>query len=111
MNNLFQTIVKAGDAAAAGASGPGLLENLFPIILMAGVIYLFVIRPQKKQRQKHVLLVSALEKGTQVITNSGMLGTIYAVEERFFVLDIADKTRVRILKSHIANKYQEKEQS
>jgi|SRR5690625_773390 len=66
------------------------LQSLLPLILIFAVFYFFMIRPQVKQRKKEKEFSSALKKGDQVVTKSGMHGR---------VLDLVDKNDTVILET------------
>ena len=72
------------------------------IVLMFGVLYFLMIRPQQKRAKEHDALVGALKKGDIVRTNGGIRGEVTAVDERDVTLEIADRTRIKILKTHVA---------
>ena len=104
--NIVDYIVKEGAAQEVAAQSP-VLGAVLPFILVFVIFYFLLIRPQKKQQKKHKEMLIQLKKGDQVISNSGILGTIFAVEEKFFVLTIAEKTKIKILRSQVATKYSE----
>lgn len=58
----------------------------------------------QKNRQK---LQSSLQKGDQVVTVGGMIGTVVQVEDKVLVLKISDDVRIKVLKTGIGGKYQE----
>ena len=82
-------------------SGP---IDLFPLLLIFGVFYFFVLRPQLKERQEHDKLVASLAKDDEVVTASGIHGRIAAVEADTVVLEIGDRTKVVIDKSTVARR-------
>ena len=82
-------------------SGP---IDLFPLLLIFGVMYFFVLRPQLKERQDHDKLVASLAKDDEVVTASGFHGRILAVEGDTVVLEIGERTRVVIDKSTVARR-------
>jgi preprotein translocase subunit YajC len=102
--NFIDSIVKEGTPAAAA---PNALSMFVPMIAVFVIFYFLLIRPQKKQQKLHQEMLSQLKKGDDVITNSGIYGSIFAVEEKFYILSIAEKTKIKILKSQIATKYSE----
>ena len=77
-------------AQTAGAAGPlgGLMEFL-PIILMFGVLYFLMIRPQMKKAKEHQKMVSELAKGDEVVTQGGVLGRIVKVGDIFVTLEVS----------------------
>lgn len=114
---LMQTepAVKAGgDAAASGGtestggglmacgSGGGGIEFLVWMVFLFGLMYFLLIRPQKKQQQKHQEMISSLKKGDRVVTSGGILGTIKAIADPIMYLDVADGVTIKIRKEHVA---------
>ncbi len=82
------------------------ISTLLPFILIFGIFYLLVIRPQqKKQRllqKEREELLNALKPGDKVVTTGGIYGTIVAVRDSTVTLRIADKVSVEVLRSAIA---------
>ncbi len=70
------------------------------------LMYLLLIRPQRKKQKEHQKLLGELKKGDRVVTSGGMFGTIFAIDEErnLVVLKINDNTRLEFLKSSIAAK-------
>jgi len=88
----------AQDASPAGSPQGGLMSTLPLIILMFGIIYFLILRPQGKEAKEHQALLAGLTKGTQVVTSSGLHGRVWEVRETEVVLEIADKVRVVVEK-------------
>lgn len=87
------------DGAAASSSAFG---GLLPIILMFAVIYFIVLRPMSKQEKDRKKRVEGLKKGDQVVLQGGILGRITNTDDpKLAVVEIADRVRVRVLKSKI----------
>ena len=70
------------------------------------LMYLLLIRPQRKKQKEHEKLLGELKKGDRVVTSGGMFGTIFAIDEERnrVVLKINDNPRLEFLKSSIAAK-------
>lgn len=65
------------------------------------IMYFVLLRPQQKQAKEHRELIQTLKKGDEVVTQSGLLGKIYAVMDKVVVLEIANGVRVRVLKTSV----------
>jgi len=92
-------------AQQAGDGGPGgFLGGMAPFVLIIGIFYFLMIRPQQKQAKDHKSMLAALRKGDEVITNGGVIGKIYAVAEKELVLEVARDVRIRILKSAVQSR-------
>ena len=69
---------------------------------MFAVLYFLMIRPQQKRAKQQEAMMGALAKGDIVRTNGGIRGEITALDERDVTIEVADRTRIRVLRSHIA---------
>jgi preprotein translocase subunit YajC len=65
----------------SGQGGPSLSLMLFQIILIFGIIYLLVIRPQRRQQEQHRLLLASLQRGDQVVTSGGIVGEVVHIKD------------------------------
>ena len=79
--------------AAAGGAESGFLGFL-PIILMFGVLYFLMIRPQMKRAKEQKAMVEALQKGNEVIAAGGVIGRITKMSEQYVTLEIAPNTEI-----------------
>ena len=87
---------------AQGAAGANsMLSTLLMFGAMFAIVYFILIRPQQKQQKKHQALLAGIKKGDEVILSSGIIGKIYAVEERLVVLEIGEKTKLKVLKQAV----------
>ena len=85
-------------AATSSPPEQSILITLFPFILMIGVLYLLIIRPQQKQKREHQNLLENLKVGDKVVTTSGMIGRIANIknEKNIVVLRVDDTTKTKI---------------
>ena len=65
----------------SGQGGPGISFVFFQIILIFGIIYLLVLRPQRRQQQEHQKLLASLQRGDQVVTSSGIVGEVVHIKD------------------------------
>lgn len=77
------------------------MEALLPLLLLVVVFYFLILRPSRKRQQEQRATVAALEPGREVMTASGLFGTVSAVGERIEV-EIADGVRVEFLPAAIS---------
>lgn len=92
--------------AGGSESGQSPMLMIVWMGLIFVVMYLLLIRPQRKKQKEHEKLLSELKKGDRVVTSGGMFATIFAIDEDRgrVVLKIGDDTRMEFLKSSIAAK-------
>ena len=89
-------------AQAAGGAG-GAFTSFIPLILIFGIMYFLLIRPQQKKVKEHQAMVDAVRRGDQVVTQGGIIGKISKVKEDGEVeIEIADGVKVRVVKSTLA---------
>jgi len=98
--NVLISNAYAQTAAAAGPMG-GLMEFL-PIILMFGVLYFLMIRPQMKKAKEHKALIAALAKGDEVVTQGGIAGRVAKVGDDFLSVEVADKIEIQVQKAAVS---------
>lgn len=79
------------------------IQQFVPLILIFGIMYFLLIRPQQKKVKQHQAMVKALRRGDQVVTQGGMIGKVVKVKDDGEVeVEIADGVKVRVVQSTIA---------
>jgi preprotein translocase subunit YajC len=100
-------LAQAGKGAAGakpeGCAAMG-ISQIAMIVALFAIFYFFLIRPQQKKAKAHQEMLNAVKKGDRVYTNGGLMGTVAGVADKFLTIEIAEKVRVRILRSAIAGK-------
>lgn len=76
---------------------------LIAIVLIFGVFYFLLIRPQKKAQDDHKKLLAGVKKNDEIITVGGIHGTIANVKETTITLKVDDNVKIEIQKSSIAS--------
>lgn len=93
----------AEDAPAQSAGGPfGSLMSIAPLVLLFVIFYFLLIRPQQKKAKEHKQMLSEVQKGDNVITNSGIYGRVISVQDETVTVEIAENVKVKIAKDAIA---------
>ena len=78
-----------------GAMGGG-FESMILILLMFGVLYFMMIRPQMKRAKEQKAMIEALQKGDEVITAGGLLDRITRLSEGYITVEIANNVEVQV---------------
>ena len=76
--------------------------NFVPIILIFGVFYFLLIRPQQQKQKEHAKMVLELKKNDEVITAGGMHGIVVNVKDSTVVLKVDDNVKIEVEKTHIS---------
>jgi preprotein translocase subunit YajC len=82
--------------------GLGALGGLVPMILIIGVFYVLLIRPQQKRQRQLQETIAQLKAGDRVVTTGGVIGTITTVRDTSFLIRSADKSILEIARSAVA---------
>jgi preprotein translocase subunit YajC len=88
--------------APAGQAPANPIVQFLPFILIAVVFYLVFFRPQQKQAKTHQAFLGALKKGDEVVTQGGIVGTVFQVEDRTVTIDVGGGTKLRVIKGQVA---------
>ncbi len=75
---------------------------LIPFVLIIGMMYFLILRPQQKKMKEHQDLVKNLRRGDTVVTSGGLVGRVTkVVDEEQIEVEIADGVRVRQVRSMV----------
>jgi preprotein translocase subunit YajC len=96
----FVSVAYAQSAGEAASQSP--FFQFIPLVLILGVFWFLIIRPQQKKQKAHVSMVDSLRKGDKVITNGGIFGTIVKVGDDRITLEIASKVQIQIERQQVA---------
>ena len=114
--NLLNLLALSQDNPATGQGAPPppagpldtFLRSPFPmLILIVGVFYLLLIRPERKQRKQREELLGKLQKGDRVMTTGGLYATVAQVQDQTVTLQIADGVRARFARSAVQSVVQD----
>lgn len=108
MFDISQILISAAYAQDAAGSPPGgantsMIMNFLPIILIFGVFYVLIIRPQQKKMEEQNKMIKALQRGDRIITSGGIHGKIVKVEnDDNLIIEIADGVQIKVVRSHVS---------
>ena len=89
-------------AQNSGGEKPSFLMQMVPMMAILGVFFFFIIRPKAKQQKALQEFTAQLKRGDEVLTSSGIFGTIEGLTEKFVTLEVAQGVRIRVLRSTVA---------
>ncbi len=82
---------------------PNLFEMMLPFLVIFSVFYFLVIRPQGKKQKEHQGFLTTLKRGDEVVTASGILGTIDGLTDLYVTLEVASNVKMKVLRTQIAS--------
>jgi len=94
-------LAASGTSSGGGSATVGLL---IPLVLMGGIFYFLLIRPQQRQRRAQRDLIESLDIGDEVVTIGGLYGTIREVDDESVTLEVAQGVDLRFVRGAIARK-------
>ena len=97
-STLMMTAVQAGDPSGGGAVA-AFVNFVMPMVLIFGIFYILVLRPQNRRVKEHQAAIKAVKKGDEVITGGGIRGRVTRVTDEDAEVEIANGVKVRVVKS------------
>lgn len=86
--------VVAAEATAAGGMGLGL--TIIWMVVIFGIMYFLMVRPQKKEQKRLSAMLSAMEVGDSVVTTSGFYGVVIDMTEEDVIVEFGNNKNCRI---------------
>ncbi len=98
---ILQSVAWA-QGTTGGGGGMGSFLSLVPFVLIFVIFYFLLILPQQKRQKHQKTMLEGLKKGDKIITASGIWGTVSNLGKDTVTLQIADNTKIKIQREHIA---------
>ena len=89
-------------AQATGSTPGGDIMAFLPMIAIVVVFYFLLIRPQQKRAKETKSMLSALQKGDEVVTAGGVVGRISKLSDAYASVEIAPNVEVAVQRSAIS---------
>ena len=84
--------------AQDAAGGMAMVMQIAPLLLIFGVFYFLLIRPQQRRMKSHQAMIGAVKKNDVVVTGGGLVGKVIKVDEKEVEVELAPNVRVKALK-------------
>ncbi len=101
---LIALVSLSGCVPAEGAEGGFDWTVIIFLVLIFGVFYLLLIRPQRKKQKEHQQLIMELKRGDRVITAGGIYGVIENISEDSVVIKVESGTTMRVARNSVSLK-------
>jgi preprotein translocase subunit YajC len=102
----FITLLQAAPAAQQG----GGMSMWIMLALIFLVMWIFMIRPQKKQQKELQNFRDGLKKGDKVVTIGGIYGTVCEVKEGSILMEVDNNVKIRVNKNALVKDFTEQPQ-
>lgn len=90
-------------ASAAPSGGAAFFVQILPLLFVFIIFYFLMIRPQQRRMKQHAATIAAVQKGDEVVTAGGIRGKVTKVGDDEVEVEIAQGTRVKIVKSTLSH--------
>ena len=106
MNYLFMFLMGGGAAPTeAGAPQTSALPTILMFVAIFAVMWLFMIRPQRKQQKEMQEFRNSLKKGDKVVTVGGIYGEIVEVNDKTVLIKVDGDVKLRVDKQGLVKDY------
>ncbi len=93
---------------AAVPNAPSGIESFAMVLLMVVLFYVLLIRPQQKRFKDHSAMLSKLDKGTKIVTQGGLVGTIEKeISDHELLVDFGNGVKISTMRSAIMGRYED----
>jgi preprotein translocase subunit YajC len=75
---------------------------LMQMVAIFAIFYFLLIRPQRKEQERHRTMITELKKGDEVVTNGGIIGTVVHVQDDRLTIKTGENTRLVVERGRIA---------
>ena len=101
MNSFLLPLLMGAPQGDSGSPGSSLMTFL-PLVLIIGIFYFLILRPQNKKQKETQKMLSALKKGDRIVTIGGIHGVITNVKETTVIVRVDENTKLEFSRSAIS---------
>jgi preprotein translocase subunit YajC len=84
-----------------GAGPEDFLIQFAPILLLLGLFYFMLIRPQQKRAKAHMIMLAGIKRNDTVVLSSGVIGKVVRVEDKELGVEIAQGVNIKVIRSMV----------
>jgi len=84
--------------------GQSAIAQFLPLIILFGIFYFLIIRPQQKQQKEHQEMLNSLKKGDKIVTAGGLIAEVVKAEEDYLKIKLNDNNIVKLDKAFVSKK-------
>ncbi len=88
--------------AAEGEEGGSIWPMILFLVVIFGLFYFVMIRPQRRRQKEHETMTQELQRGDRVVTAGGIYGTIESLSEDSIVIKVESGQTLRVARGSVA---------
>ena len=100
MDGLMTWIAMAAPGDQGGGAG-GALGLFVPMLIIFGIFYFMLIRPQQRKEKDRRAMIESVETGARIVFSGGIIGTVANVKDNTLVVKIADNVKIEIARGAV----------
>lgn len=85
----------------ADAQSSGMLQMLPMMLIIFGIFYFMLIRPQQRKEKERRKLIDNIKSGERILFSGGIIGTVTNVKEGVFIVKIAENVKIEIARGAV----------
>ena len=101
--NLMFPFISVAYAQSADAGSGSAFFQFIPLILILGVFWFLIIRPQQKKQKEHKILLDSIKKGDEIMTSGGIIGKVLKTDNEKLTVEITKGVNVTVIRSTVAD--------
>jgi preprotein translocase subunit YajC len=99
----MHTLMMMAQGAAPAQGGlAGMGGMLLPMVLVFGIFYFMMIRPQQRKEKERMKTIAELRAGQRIMFGGGIIGTVSEVREHTFLVEVASKVSIEIARGAVS---------
>ena len=75
---------------------------IVPTVLIIGIMYFLMIRPQQRRLKEHQAMIAAIRRGDIVVTSGGIIGKVAKVDDNELQVEIAEGVRIKVVRGTVS---------
>jgi preprotein translocase subunit YajC len=107
INCSLSILCAQGEAGAS--SGGGMMGMMIPMLLIFGIFYFMMIRPQQRKEKERQRMISELRAGQRVMFGAGLIGKVVECRDDIFVITIANGVNIEVARGSVSRVLQDGE--
>lgn len=101
MNNMLSFFAMASPQGGSQAQGGNPLTMFLPMIIIFGIFYFMLIRPQQRRDKERRKMVDEIKSGDKVMFSGGIIGIVANVKESTLAVKVADNVKLEIARGAV----------
>ncbi len=80
------------------------MSMILPLVLIMGVFYFLLIRPQQRKLKEHQDMISKVARGDTIVTTGGLIGKVVkVVDDKELLVEVGENVKVRVLRQGLSD--------